>query len=278
MERIPFGVARLDTLLEGGAPPGSVVLLSGETGAGARAFLQTSAAMNALARADEDLFDLHYGDLHARSAVPPAVHYLSFTAGPDEIRREMSDTMSDDVAAAAVDAVSFRDLSPEYFQLSAVPPEWYLGETATLQGMADRDRSDEVLSALGGYLTANAADSLVVIDSVTDLVSTPDGELTWNDVAILLKGLGRAAARWRGLILLLVNEDALTDTEFGALMDAVDGTLQFAWDTGGSQRARTMVVRAFRGVLPRLEAENIVRFETEIHEGGFDISDVRKIR
>jgi hypothetical protein len=31
-------------------------------------------------------------------------------------------------------------------------------------------------------------------------------------------------------------------------------------------------------VLSQLEAENIVRFETEIHEGGFDVSDVRKIR
>jgi hypothetical protein len=39
-----------------------------------------------------------------------------------------------------------------------------------------------------------------------------------------------------------------------------------------------MFVREFRGVLSRLEAENIVRFETEIHDGGFDISDVRKIR
>jgi len=39
-----------------------------------------------------------------------------------------------------------------------------------------------------------------------------------------------------------------------------------------------MVVQEFRGVLSRLEAENVVRFETEVHEAGFDISDVRKIR
>jgi len=38
-----------------------------------------------------------------------------------------------------------------------------------------------------------------------------------------------------------------------------------------------MFVREFRGVLSRLESENIVRFETG-SEGGFDISDVRKIR
>ena len=41
---------------------------------------------------------------------------------------------------------------------------------------------------------------------------------------------------------------------------------------------RTMIVQQFRGVLSRIEDENIVRFETEIGDAGFDISDVRKIR
>jgi hypothetical protein len=39
-----------------------------------------------------------------------------------------------------------------------------------------------------------------------------------------------------------------------------------------------MFVKEFQGVLSRLEAENIIRFETEVHEGGFDVSGVRKIR
>ena len=100
----------------------------------------------------------------------------------------------------------------------------------------------------------------------------------WTDIAMVMKGLKKAAHHWGGLILLLVNEDTLTDTERGILMDSVGGTFRFTWETGGSQRARTMVVQEFRGVLSQLERENIVRFETEIHEGGFDVSDVRKIR
>jgi hypothetical protein len=95
---------------------------------------------------------------------------------------------------------------------------------------------------------------------------------------MVMKGLKKAAYEWDALVLVLVNSEALRDREFGTLMDAAGGTLQFTWESGGSQRARTMFVREFRGVLSRLEAENIVRFETEIHEGGFDISDVRKIR
>jgi len=54
--------------------------------------------------------------------------------------------------------------------------------------------------------------------------------------------------------------------------------MHFEWESGGSTRARTLVVKQFRGVLSQIENEDIVRFETDIGDAGFDISDVRKIR
>jgi len=254
------------------------VLLAGESGAGAREFLYTSAAMNALGHADAELFDLYYGDLpptrHSRmrfttSLLPPTRAHSPArwdTRWPtDRRRRDRRDRV--------------RDLSPEYFQLSPIPRDWYEDETASITELGDRGEYEDVLTAFGDYLSAHADDSLVCIDSVTDLVSMVDDDTEWSDVAMVMKGLKKAAYEWGGLILVLVNTDSITDREFGALMDAAGGTLQFTWESGGSQRARTMfVVREFRGVLSRLESENIVRFETEIHEGGFDISDVRKIR
>lgn len=278
MSSIPFGVAQLDSILGGGAPPGNVVLLTGESGAGAREFLYTSAAMNALANVDEELFDLYYGDLEPDTTVPPEIHYISFTAEPGAIEREMGWTMADEIVDSAIEAVQFADLSSSYFQLSPIPREWYQGETSKLRDLGEHEGRDDVLTALGDYLTAHATGNLVLIDSITDLVASVSDEVEWSDIALLLKGLKKAAYKWGGLILLHVNEDMLTDTELGAMMDASDGTFRFSWETGGSQRARTMVVREFRGVLSQLEAENIVRFETEIHEGGLDISDVRKIR
>ncbi len=278
MSSVPFGVARLDSILDGGAPPGSVVLLAGESGAGAREFMYTSAAMNALSRADESLFDLYYGDLPGDAAVPPEVHYLSFTADEDALTREMEYAMADEVVDAAVDGITFRDLSPEFFQLSPIPREWYEGETSSITDLDNRGQYDDVLTAFGDYLTEHASGNLVCIDSVTDLVSAVSDDMEWSDVAMVMKGLKKAAARWQGLILVLVNVDSLTGEEFGTLMDAAGGTFQFTWESGGSRRARTMFVREFRGVLSRLEEENIVRFETEVHDGGFDISDVRKIR
>ena len=280
MGSLPLGVGRLDRLLGGGAPSGSVVLLAEESGAGAREFLYTSAAMNALSHADQELFSLHYGDLDPNVSVPPEVHYLSLTEGSESLRRELAFTMTEEIVDTAIEEIQFRDFSPEYFQLSPLPREWYLGNATSIGEMGKRERRDGILSTLGEYLNEHAPGNLVLLDSLTDLTTAKGGEMErgWDDVIMLVRGLKKAAFRWDGLILLLVSEDAITDRQFGALMDAASGTLRFSWETGGSQRARTMVVREFRGVLSQLEEEDIVQFEVEIHEGGLDISDVRKIR
>ncbi|WP_338739827.1 HTR-like protein [Haloplanus salilacus] len=278
MARIPFGIARLDSIVGGGAPPGSVVLLVGEAGAGAREFAYTSAAMNGLYYGDRDAFDLHYGDVESSATPPEEIHYVSFTTGRDHLEREMSYTMDEDLANTAVDHVQFRDLSAEYFQLSPIPREWYAGATRTVEDLATRERRESALSALGDYLGENAPGNLVIVDSVTDLVAAVSDDMTWSDIALVMKGIQKVAYQWGGLILLLAQEETLEATSLGHLMDATSGTLQFEWESGGSKRARTMFVKEFRGVLSRLEAENIIRFETEIHEGGFDVSGVRKIR
>ncbi len=277
MERIPFGVRRLDQIISGGAPPGSVVLLSGEAGAGAREFMYTSAAMTGLALSDEDAFDLYYGDLSRESSLPGAVHYLSFTDEEAKLRRDMSMTLDEELVESALDAVAFHDLSEPYYRLSPVPREWYTNTSVEISDLgADNDRRT-VPEALGERLTESAPGNLMLVDSLTDLVTTTEG-FGWSDVSVLLRGLSRVAYDWGGLVLLLANRETLTDSEHGQLVDAVDGTMQFSWEAGGSSLARVMVVRQFRGVLSRLEAESIVRFETEISDTGFDISDVRKIR
>jgi KaiC/GvpD/RAD55 family RecA-like ATPase len=278
MARIPFGVSRFDRVVDGGAPRGTVVLLVGDAGAGAREFMYTSATMNAVAHADVDLFELHYGDLHEDAALPPEVHYLSFTDDENTVREELSYVLDDDLVDAATDHITVRDFSPEYFQLSPVPREWYVGETTTLQDLGGGKSRSDVLTALGSYLNEHAFDNLVVIDSITDLVAAVSDEMAWNDIAMLVRGLGKAAHRWNGLVLAYASRETLEATQLGHLMDAADGTLQFEWESGGSKRARTMVVQEFSGVLSQIERENIVRFETEIHDGGFDVSDVRKIR
>lgn len=279
MERIPFGVSRLDSMIDGGAPRGSVVLLAGELGAGAREFMYTAAAMNGLAMNDEELFDLYYGSLESKATLPDDVHYVTFTSDRKSLVDEMLFVMDEELVEAGIDLVEFQSLSREYFQMSHVPPDWYAGRTRRITDLShDHDDRQNVLDALGDYLSANGAGSLVLIDSVTDLVSAAGEEMGWREITQLMKGLKRASNKWGGLVLLLASADTMTEAELGMLMEATDGTLVFEWESGGSERARTLFVQQFRGVLSRLEEENIIRFETEIHDGGFDISNVRKIR
>ncbi|EFW93434.1 Htr-like protein [Haladaptatus paucihalophilus DX253] len=278
MDRIPFGVSQFDSLIGGGSPPGSVVLLAGDAGAGAREFAYTSATINALGHVDSDLFELHYGPIDSHSDLPDEVHYVSFTANEPEIFDELTHTIDETLVGPAADAISFEDLSAEYFQLSPIPNDWYVEKRRTITDLGSSHDRRGVLEALGEYLSENAPRNLVVVDSLTDLSSLPDEQVDWNQMVMLLKGMKKAAKAWGGLILVLVAQESLTERQMGALMSATDGTITFEWESGGNERARTMFVREYRGVLSRIEEESIIRFETEIQSDGLDISNVRKIR
>jgi KaiC/GvpD/RAD55 family RecA-like ATPase len=278
MDRIPFGIRQLDTIIGGGAPPGSVVLLSGEAGAGSREFLYTSAVINGLGLTDEELHDLYYGSLAGKAMLPDEIHYISFTADEDQLNREMNRTMDSEIVETGLPTVNYEDMSESYFHTSSVPRDWYAGQTGHLRDMAGRHEREELFARLGDYMNNNARGNLVIIDSLSDLISSIGGERDWSDIVYLVKGLQKAAHSWNGLILVHVNHETVTEEEHGQLIDAANGAMVFEWEQGGSERARTMVFRKFRGVLSRIEDEDIVRFETEIGDAGFDISDVRKIR
>jgi archaellum biogenesis ATPase FlaH len=280
MQRIPFGIRQLDTIINGGAPLGSVVLLSGEAGAGAREFMYTSALMNALAYGDPELYDLYYGDLAPNAMLPNEIHYISFTAGRDQLSTEMEFTMEEDIVDNGLGAIEFHDLSQVYFHTSAVPREWYTAQTPNIKDLRAHHKREGIMGSVGTLLTDHAPGNLVVIDSLTDLISAigETQDLDWSDVAFFLKGLQKAAGSWQGLLLVHVNHETLVDERMGQLVDAAQGVMRFQWESGGSTRARTLVVKQFRGVLSQIEDENIVQFETEITDAGFDISDVRKIR
>ncbi|RLN01348.1 HTR-like protein [Haloarcula sp. Atlit-7R] len=278
MDRIPFGIRQLDSIINGGAPAGSVVLLSGEAGAGSREFMHTSALINGLEQVDTELHDLYYGDRSADAVAPEEVHYISFTASETQLVSEMRLAMDDNVVEKGSKAVEFHDLSERYFHISPVPRDWYADETASITDLRARHEREDLLGTLGMVLNEVAANNLVIIDSLSDLVSAMGEDIEWSDISSLVQGLQKAAHQWGCLLLLHINPETLSAVRYGQLVDASHGTMEFAWESGGSTRARTLVVQQFRGVLSQIEDEDIVQFETELGDAGFDISDVRKIR
>jgi len=281
MDRLPFGIDRLDGIIGGGAPAGSVVLLSGDAGAGAREFLYTTAVMNGLAHADdsEGLFDLHYGTLHPDAVLPEEIHYISFSAERSQLYSEIGMAMDEEIARQGLDEVTFHSLSRQFFHVSPVPRDWYTNETPDIKNLRKRHEEREgLLNALGDKLGRHAEGNLVIIDSLSDLVATLDEDVGWSDITYLVKGLQKAAHEWDALIVVHVTHETLSATRHGQLVEACNGTMRFQWETGGSERVRTLVVKEFRGVLSQIEDDDIVQFETELGEAGFDISNVRKIR
>ena len=278
MDRIPFGVRQLDSIINGGAPAGSVVLLSGEAGAGAREFMYTSAVINGMAEHDADLFDLYYGEPSHNAVLPEDVHYISFTANEQQLVEEMELSMDDEILDAGLEGVEFHDMSERYFHMSPVPREWYADQTPSIKDLRARHEREDLLGALGTKLSNVAPGNLVVLDSLSDLVAALGEDIDWADITFLVSGIQKAAHQWGGLILMHLNYETLSDDHTGQLSEAAHGTMRFSWESGGSTRARTLVVKQFRGVLSQIEDENIVQFETELGDAGFDFSDVRMIR
>jgi KaiC/GvpD/RAD55 family RecA-like ATPase len=279
MDRIPFGIRQLDTTIKGGAPTGSVVIVAGESGAGSREFMYTSALINGLAVGDNrELYDLYYGSPTADAVEPDEVHYISFTHSREKLADEMRLAMDDEIVENGFENIQFHELSERYFHVSPVPRDWYADATHSITDLRKRHERQGLMEALGTKLSEIAPNNLVVIDSLSDLVSAIGDDIEWADISYLVQGLTKAAHHWNGLILVHLNHDTVSSTRYAQLTDATTGAMRFEWESGGSTRARTLVVSQFRGVLSQIEAENIVRFETEIGDSGFDISDVRKIR
>lgn len=361
MVDMPFGVSRLDSMLDGGVPTGSVVLLATEPGAGGRKFAQTSAAMNALGTTDNEAFERHYRGIdHEGVIVPASVHYLSVAATTDSLEAALTETVSTEIAARAAEGITYHDLSATYFDATDVPAAWYqdgdetpslppdpdavggtdrdgnrdaavdgddtadpfdYGETADAvpndgdavgdgdsggdggngsnSGNAadgDDDASSEsglmdaagdgresadgpaILSALRASLDDAVGGNLVVIDAITDLDDLPDEVVSWAAVVRLLRGLTRMVTARGGLVLVVADAEAVTDAQLGSLSAATTGTLSFAWETGGSQRARLLSIRELPGALARLDRDEVAAFESELHDRGYDLSNVRKIQ
>ncbi len=236
MNRIPFGVSQFDSLVGGDSPPGSVVLLAGDAGAGAREFAYTSARINDLGNADSTLFDLHYGTVDSRASLPDEIQYISFTASAQEIYGEVTHTIDEELVSSATETIEFEDLSTEYFQLSPIPHDWYVKKRRTITDLGKSHSRRDILEALGEYLTEHASDSLVIIDSLTDLVSLPDEQVEWHEIPMLLKGMKKATQSWGGLILVLLDQESLTSTQMGRT-DGCDG--RYHQLRVGTRRQRT---------------------------------------
>src|SRR5438552_4034969 len=124
--------------------------------------------------------------------------------------------------------------------------------------------STNILEELVTFLDENAHDSMVVIDSLTDLAISDLVEV--KDLVTTIKGMQRAAKPWNGLVYLLLTRGILERRQEQLLMDSTDGCLVFEWRSSprSSTRQRYMYLEKFTGVLPHLPRDKIARLPTMV--------------
>jgi KaiC/GvpD/RAD55 family RecA-like ATPase len=271
IRRMPTGIPTLDPILNGGVPPGSVILLLGETGAGSYEFVYSS-IVSLLAGPG------FHGPGTDNLTPPAQIRYITFTRMRDDVRHEMAQSFPATDMDAVAKKIQFDDLSENYFDNSVVPDDWY-SQGNIVTRLQQRAVHPGILSEVAGALNAAEQNSLVVIDSVTDIATQCSSANLWKNLTSLLRGLQRMAKQRHLTIYLLLTRGILDGVQEGEIADIVDAVLLFRWEeTAGARRQRVMYFEKFRGVMPYLEERDLVKFAVRITtSGGFEVSNIRVV-
>ncbi len=258
IRKVPTGIADLDSIVEGGFPSGSTILLWGDIGAGMQEYAYTAASKTAIVNQRPESRHYYLGDHCDDSDLPTKICYVTFSRSKDIILQELATSFNSEYYYAFRDYTLFKDFSSIYYRHSVVPSSWTQPED-----MFDVP-STNILEELVTFLEENAQDAMVVIDSITDLAVSEAVEM--KDLVTTVKGLQRAAKKWNGLVYLFLTRGIVEPRYEQMLMDSTDGCLVFEWKTSqrSSTRQRYMYLEKFTGVLPHLPRDKIARFPTMI--------------
>jgi len=275
VKRIPTAVSDLDGIVEGGLPAGSTVLLLGELGAGNTEFVYTSSAKIILAKLNPERRENLLGYTYRKSTLPDRVIYISFSRSKEDILNEIEMAFSEEFFEAISGNVEFRDFSVEYFSGSIVPSSW----SGTDPGEAlFGGEKKELLNAFVEYAGSIPENSMVIIDSLTDLLINE--KINDVDVVMVLKGLQRLFKKKGGIVYFLLSRDIVDRRMEHMIVDSVDGVLTFTWSKHerSSSRVRYMHVEKFTSLFPHLRAHGIRRFVTTVnHETGYTVINMEMI-
>ena len=177
-QRMSTGISSLDPILDGGVPPGSVILLLGDLGAGNYEFVYSS-IVNSL---DPAKTGSQKGNL-----VPKEICYITFTRVKEDIKNEIQQSFHVDGLERVVDTIRFEDLSEHYFDNTVVPDEWY-SHSDVFTRLQKRTGQEGILVRLSKVIDTVKPGSLVVLDSVTDLATPSSQTDAWNNLAGFFAG------------------------------------------------------------------------------------------
>jgi KaiC/GvpD/RAD55 family RecA-like ATPase len=268
-QKMPTGIGSLDPILGGGVPRGSLILLTGDLGAGSYEFVYSSLV--------NTLYD-RKGSHPEGIRLPTEVRYVSFTRSNQDIRQEILGSFNVEGLQQFVDMVRFDDLSDHYFDDSIVPDEWYsTGDVKTR--IQKRSAHENIFVRLSNVIETAAPDSLVVLDSLTEIATQCTTPALWANLTGLLRGVQRVAKQRNITFYLLLTRGILDSSRQTELADIADAVILFRWEeSSGARRQRVMYFEKFRGVMSHLEEHDLVKFAVRISTtNGFEVSNIRVV-
>ena len=275
MLRVPTGVADFDSIIQGGMPLGSVVLLLGDVGGGGLEFALTSAAKIGIVKEFPDTRNFMLGDAGKGGLLPDKMCYVTFSRSRDDVLREVKMSFNRDFFESLSTNLIFKDFSKDYFMHTVVPTSWVGSDQS---GLFSDKKQDGLLESLVDFLEANAPKSMVIIDSLTDLVVSES--VDFQDLVALLKGIQRMSKTWGSVFYFVLTDEILDRKRQQMIIDSVDGVLKFEWAKfhHTSKRQRYLYVEKFMSVLPHLDQERIARFATLItSQSGFVVINTERV-
>lgn len=258
LHKIPTGVVTFDPIIRGGFPSGSLILLIGEAGAGNTEFAYTSASMLSLLKSNPALYDSTKKQLDAflinneGLKLPDTICYISFSHSKSDIKTELEHSF------------------PYGF------PEAFESKSFIFKDLSSFIPGHLILRELISTLEFHAQNNLVIIDSLASLKRACC--LEWADIISFLEDLQKKSKEWDGMIYLQLGSGIYDKNQEEEIMDIVDGVLVFEWAQEAFSRQQTMYMRKFRGVLPNIIKDNMVRFDTMVtNTNGYVVTNVKRI-
>jgi KaiC/GvpD/RAD55 family RecA-like ATPase len=267
--RMPTGISTLDPILDGGVPPGSLILLLGEMGAGNYEFVYSSIV---------NTFGLMKDAAPPGLIIPKKIQYVTFTRMKEDVMHEIVQSFRADKLSESISTIQFDDLSEFYFDRSIVPDGWY-SRSDTLTRLQKRSDRENIFLRMSNVFNAAEKDSIVILDSITDIATQTNIPNLWADLTGILRGVQRLTKQRNITTYLLLTKGILDSVQERELADIADAVLLFKWEESASaRRQRVMYFEKFRGVMPHLEEQDLVKFAVRISTtGGFEVSNIRVV-
>ncbi len=200
---------------------------------------------------------------------------VTFTKSEDEILTEIGNTFPKENPDTLRNEIQVASLEKFYFWDSIVPRRWIGEEDFTI---FDLKREGEVVQEFMNTFDDIQENSIVVVDSITDLYRASQGEIERHEFVHLMIGIRKLSLKKNILVLGLLTKDVLPRNVENQILAESDGIILFEWENYKGWAGRWIHFIKLAGLMPFLEREKVSRLQIRVDPvAGFVVSQYERV-